>query len=167
MQNDRSTELDVRAIPARDKHPAIIGRFQTLTPGDAFTLVNDHDPVPVYHQLSALYPGHLAWDYVESGPDVWRVRIGRPQGAAPLPEVVRRSGAQRARTLDVRPILNKGGDPFALIMRTVGELARDEALHLVMGFEPTPLYTVMRRMGRAVHAERSDGVYQIWFYREV
>ena len=86
---------------------------------------------------------------------------------AALPEVVRRTGARSARTLDVRPVLSKGGDPIRLIIRTVRELADDEALHLVVGFEPAPLYAVMRSMGRAAHTEETEGgVFHVWFYRD-
>ncbi|HLK93194.1 MAG TPA: DUF2249 domain-containing protein [Polyangia bacterium] len=84
---------------------------------------------------------------------------------SPLPEAVRRSGARTERVLDVRPVLERGGDPFTLIMRSARELADDEALHLVVGFEPAPLYTVMRGMGRAAHTEESGGAYHVWFYR--
>ncbi|MEZ5160013.1 MAG: DUF2249 domain-containing protein [Marmoricola sp.] len=41
-------------------------------------MVNDHDPKPLWYQFSAEYPDRFTWDYLESGPDVWRVRIGRP-----------------------------------------------------------------------------------------
>jgi uncharacterized protein (DUF2249 family) len=83
-----------------------------------------------------------------------------------VPETVRRSGAQKERELDVRPVLDRGGDPFTLILRTVSALADDEALHLVVGFEPVPLYTVMSQLGRASHTEQSDGAYHVWFYRD-
>ena len=74
--------------------------------------------------------------------------------------------ALREHLLDVRPILAKGGDPFRLIMQTVGALGADEALHLLVGFEPTPLYAVMRGLGRAAHTEQEDGTYHVWFYRD-
>jgi uncharacterized protein (DUF2249 family) len=83
-----------------------------------------------------------------------------------LPEAVRRSGARTEHLLDVRSVLASGGDPFTLIMRQARELAEDEALHLVVGFEPAPLYAVMRGMGRAAHTEESSGTYHVWFYRD-
>ncbi|HLS44151.1 MAG TPA: DUF2249 domain-containing protein, partial [Ornithinicoccus sp.] len=48
-----------------------------LEPGAAFVLVNDHDPKPLYYQLQAENAGEFTWDYLEDGPEVWRVRIGR------------------------------------------------------------------------------------------
>jgi uncharacterized protein (DUF2249 family) len=41
-------------------------------------LVNDHDPKPLRYQFEAEHAGEFTWDAVESGPEVWRVRIGRP-----------------------------------------------------------------------------------------
>jgi uncharacterized protein (DUF2249 family) len=53
-----------------------------LAPGAAFILVNDHDPKPLRYQLEAEYPQQFSWTYMEKGPDVWRVEIGRVQQAA-------------------------------------------------------------------------------------
>ena len=86
--------------------------------------------------------------------------------AIAFPKQVRTARARRERVVGARPILARGGDPFTLIMRTLRELADDEALHLMVGFEPTPLYAVMRAQGRAAHTEREDGVYHVWFYRD-
>ena len=86
--------------------------------------------------------------------------------SSPLPVVVAAAGSYRERQLDVRPVLAKGGDPFDLIMTTVGELAPGEALHLVVGFEPTPLYVVMRTAGRLAHTEERAGVFHVWFYQD-
>lgn len=72
----------------------------------------------------------------------------------------------REKLLDARPILAKGGDPFRLIMRTVGELERDEALHLMVGFDPVPLYSVLRAQGFASHTQSDGGVFHVWFWRE-
>ena len=70
--------LDVRQeIPAR-RHELIFEAYGALPPGDGFVLVNDHDPKPLYYQLAAERPNQFEWDYLEEGPQVWRVRIGRP-----------------------------------------------------------------------------------------
>lgn len=70
-------ELDVRTIPPRERHPRIFGVFDSLKPGQSFVLVNDHDPRPLYYQFQAERPGAFAWEYLEAGPEVWRVRITR------------------------------------------------------------------------------------------
>ncbi|WP_326698402.1 DUF2249 domain-containing protein [Streptomyces sp. NBC_01754] len=74
---DTPAVVDVREIPHGRRHPRIFARFGRLGPGEAFTLVNNHDPKPLRREFEAAHPGTHTWDYVESGPDIWRVRIGR------------------------------------------------------------------------------------------
>ena len=72
--------LDVRSEPPARRHTLIFETFAALTPGGAFELVNDHDPKPLRYQFEAEHAGDFTWDYVEEGPVVWRVRIGRTGG---------------------------------------------------------------------------------------
>ncbi len=72
--------LDVRRLPPPQRHPLIFQTFEALAPGQGFHLVNDHDPKPLYYQFAAERPGQFTWDYLEQGPEVWRVRIGKPAG---------------------------------------------------------------------------------------
>ena len=67
----------VRSEPPVRRHAVIFETFDALAPGVGFELVNDHDPKPLYYQLAAEQPGTFTWEYLESGPVVWRVRIGR------------------------------------------------------------------------------------------
>jgi uncharacterized protein (DUF2249 family) len=48
-----------------------------LQPGESFTLVNDHDPRPLYYQFSAELTGQFSWNYLEAGPETWQVEIGK------------------------------------------------------------------------------------------
>ena len=77
--------LDVREIAPRDRHPLILGTFDRLGPGESFILLNDHDPKPLYYQFQAEQPGQVDWTYLEQGPAVWRVRIGRVSDLAATP----------------------------------------------------------------------------------
>ena len=70
--------LDVREEPPARRHDLILGSYGELAPGAGFVLVNDHDPKPLYYQFDAEHSGQFTWDYLEQGPQVWRVRIGRP-----------------------------------------------------------------------------------------
>jgi uncharacterized protein (DUF2249 family) len=70
--------LDVRAEPPARRHELIFSSYGSLPNGTGFVLVNDHDPKPLYYQLAAEHPGQFEWEYLEQGPEVWRVRIGRP-----------------------------------------------------------------------------------------
>ena len=72
--------LDVRQLAPMQRHSTIFQLFDRLQPGQGFELVNDHDPKPLYYQFSAEHTGQFDWTYLEQGPEVWRVRIGRSQG---------------------------------------------------------------------------------------
>jgi len=73
-----ATELiDVRTVPPPERHPRIFGTFDALANGASFELVNDHDPVPLYFKFEETRGGQFEWRYLESGPALWRVRIGR------------------------------------------------------------------------------------------
>lgn len=74
--------VDVRALVPAQRHAKIFALVNELKPGASFVLVNDHDPKPLYYQLEAEYPGQFSWTYVEQGPDVWRVEIGKRAKAA-------------------------------------------------------------------------------------
>lgn len=74
------TVLDVREVAPRERHGLILGTFADLAPGEAFLLVNDHDPKPLYYQLEFEQRGQFSWTYREEGPEVWRVEIGRVAG---------------------------------------------------------------------------------------
>jgi uncharacterized protein (DUF2249 family) len=71
------TTVDVRTIVPRERHPMIFNAFHDLAPGEAFLLVNDHDPKPLYYQFQAEVGAGFKWDYLETGPEVWKVRIGK------------------------------------------------------------------------------------------
>lgn len=45
--------LDVRDMPPSERHPEIHARFADLDPGEALTLVNDHDPKPLFYEMRA------------------------------------------------------------------------------------------------------------------
>lgn len=83
MPSDRL--LDVRDEIPKRRHELIFESFGELTPGDTYVLVNDHDPKPLRYQFEAENRGEFTWEYLEEGPEVWRVRIGR--SAAPAAAV--------------------------------------------------------------------------------
>lgn len=79
---DNIDNIDVRTLIPAQRHAKIFELVGKLTPGGAFILINDHDPKPLYYQLEAEHPGQFSWDYIEQGPQVWRVKIGKLAKAA-------------------------------------------------------------------------------------
>lgn len=75
--DEQTLSLDVRTIPRPERHPRIFGLLDSLQPGHAVTLIVDHDPVPLYYHLETHFDGLYGWDYLERGPELWRVQITR------------------------------------------------------------------------------------------
>lgn len=69
--------FDVRETPPRVRHPLIFSTFDGLRPGEAFVLVNDHDPKPLYYQFEAERHDQFTWEYLATGPEEWQVRMTR------------------------------------------------------------------------------------------
>lgn len=75
MSQSETKVVDVRPIPPAQRHPLIFGTFENMEVGQHFELVNDHDPKPLFYQFQAEYTGLFEWDYLERGPETWRVSI--------------------------------------------------------------------------------------------
>lgn len=60
-------------------------------------------------------------------------------------------------SLDVRPDLAAGREPFSRIMAAVDELASGESLELIAPFEPVPLYGVLENRGYGHESEALPG----------
>ncbi|MBS1586776.1 MAG: iron-sulfur cluster repair di-iron protein [Bacteroidetes bacterium] len=69
--------LDVTVLEPRMKHPTIFARFDELTEGESLIIHNDHDPKPLYYQLLGERGNIFNWEYLEQGPQWWRVRISK------------------------------------------------------------------------------------------
>jgi uncharacterized protein (DUF2249 family) len=67
--------MDVRPIPCSVKHGLIIKTWLELPLHDHFILLNDHDPVPLYYQFSAQWPGTFSWQHLVKTNDEVRVKI--------------------------------------------------------------------------------------------
>jgi uncharacterized protein (DUF2249 family) len=71
------TTLDVRSLVPKERHRKIFTLFDSLAVGGKMVLVNDHDRRPLHRQFDAERRGQFTWRYLEQGPQVWRIEIGR------------------------------------------------------------------------------------------
>jgi uncharacterized protein (DUF2249 family) len=70
-------ELDARAVPHAIRHATIFGALDSVGAGGGMVLVAPHDPLPLLAQLEQRSPGLFSVDYLERGPEAWRVRFVR------------------------------------------------------------------------------------------
>lgn len=59
-------------------------------------------------------------------------------------------------TLDVRPILSGGVDPFDEIMKTIKGMKEEETLLIINTFEPVPLLNILQKRGYIYQTERPE-----------
>jgi len=165
--------VDVSAVIPRERHPKVLSTWHSLADGAAMLLVNDHDPVPLYYQFAAEYRGGFRWEYLERGPETWRVRISKGRFADPgfIPgqrvapvEAKFVAGAVEPLVLDVRPIFAQGGSPCTNIDDAVASLLPGQSFVLLVPFEPAPLFGKLGAKGLTGKSElQPDGSYRIEF----
>lgn len=69
--------LDVTTLEPRLKHPTIFSRFDMLSGGESLVIHNDHDPKPLYYQMLGERGNIFNWEYLEQGPESWKVKISK------------------------------------------------------------------------------------------
>ena len=70
-----ATSLDIRIYEKGHKKDIIFKTFESLASGEKMELINDHDPRPLYQQFILNFPEHFEWEYLEQGPEIWRIAI--------------------------------------------------------------------------------------------
>ncbi len=79
--------LDVTVIEPKFKHPTIFQKFDALIQGESFIIHNDHDPKPLYYQLLGERGNIFIWQYLEEGPDYWKVKISKLKAGEKEPSI--------------------------------------------------------------------------------
>ena len=77
MQTITENILNVTLLEPRQKHPTIFVGFDELVEGESLTIHNDHDPKPLYYQLLGERGNIFEWQYLEQGPEWWKVKISK------------------------------------------------------------------------------------------
>lgn len=70
-------EFDARPFHPAERHEMVFTAFDELFPGEAFIFINDHDPKPLYYQIEAESKEPFTWEYLEDGPDAWKVKVAK------------------------------------------------------------------------------------------
>jgi uncharacterized protein (DUF2249 family) len=60
--------FDARGIAKRFRHAAIFGALQALHPGETMRFCNDHDPIPLLHQIGQFFGPAIRVAYVSRQP---------------------------------------------------------------------------------------------------
>ncbi|QNE74302.1 DUF2249 domain-containing protein [Streptomyces finlayi] len=74
-EEEAEPELDVREVPHALRHATVFGALDAVPAGTAMVLVAPHDPLPLLAQIEQRGPGTFSVEYLERGPEVWRLRL--------------------------------------------------------------------------------------------
>lgn len=162
---DPEVVFDVRSIPGRVKHAQIFQRWLDLPVNEFFVLFNDHDPVPLRYQFEAEFAGAFSWEYLERGPEDFRVKITKlrpvnappamPTGCGSVPRPVKTMAAG-VQEIDVRGL--EPPEPLVRILAALETLPAGVQLRAQTDREPCHLFGEAKQRGFSSDCkEQSNG----------
>ncbi|GAB2957956.1 hypothetical protein GCM10027280_53400 [Micromonospora polyrhachis] len=69
--------LDVRDLPHGQRHAQVLAALDALPAGGALVLIAPHAPRPLLAEVGQRYGDQMATEWLQTGPDVWQVRLER------------------------------------------------------------------------------------------
>ena len=135
LKNEDANILDATLLHPSVKHATIFNRFDDLKPGESFILHNDHDPKPLRFQLENTRGNIFQWEYLEQGPELFRIKITNNK----LPEVKKeKKETAKENILNVTELEPKLKHPTIFVR--FDELKAGESLTIHNDHDPKPLY---------------------------
>ena len=67
--------FDARGVAKRFRHAAIFGALDALNPGETMRFMNDHDPLPLLHQMQMRYGNGVPIEYLQRAPGAIMIRL--------------------------------------------------------------------------------------------
>lgn len=146
METKTENILNVSILPPQLKHPTIFARFDELSGGENLIIHNDHDPKPLYYHLLGERGNIFTWEYLEDGPELFRIKISKNKETMPEQEEVEKfsepenkpSASEKENILNVSIIEPKLKHPTIFVR--FDELVAGESLTIHNDHDPKPLY---------------------------
>ena len=79
-QTTQAIEIDTRLMDSKNRRSLAFSTFEQLDVDAAMELLNENDPSTLRSQFELEKPNLFSWEYLESGPDVWRVAVTKLKG---------------------------------------------------------------------------------------
>jgi uncharacterized protein (DUF2249 family) len=74
--------IDLDTLPAGQLVDAVVDRLVRLRSGERVELHSSRDPYAVWQRMDRACPGDYGFDYLQDGPDRWRVQVTRRPAAS-------------------------------------------------------------------------------------
>ncbi|HEY8363067.1 MAG TPA: DUF2249 domain-containing protein [Tissierellaceae bacterium] len=70
-------QIDTSGYDLNSKTEIVLNNFDQLPVGEKMILINDSDPSHIFNELEKKRYGKFEWEYIEKGPDVWKVALAK------------------------------------------------------------------------------------------
>jgi regulator of cell morphogenesis and NO signaling len=136
--------LFVPSLQPALKHPTILKKFDDLLSGEAFLLINDHDPIPLYYEMKAEKGDIFEWKKLEDGPEVWKVEIKKTgEVSFPVEAIKENSTESREDGFVLNVTLIEPRLKHPTIFKHFDALKEGQAFQILNDHDPKPLYYQM------------------------
>lgn len=140
-----SETLYVSEIAPALKHPTIFQKFDALEQGESLTIVNDHDPIPLFYELRAERGDIFEWLKKENGPETWTVVITKFKDAQKVSGEIKEEKTE-AKNDDI-PVINvtllEPKMKHPTIFAGFDALQPGQTFQILNDHDPKPLYYQM------------------------
>lgn len=144
-EKDSDIILNIPAVEPQQKHALIFHIYENLEPGETFIIHNDHDPKPLYYHLKEKHGEVFTWEYLNSGPQWWDIRItlnANSNQTSSENETATNSNIanikEGERVVDVPSLEPRLKHPT--IFKTFDELQAGESMIIHNDHDPKPVY---------------------------
>jgi uncharacterized protein (DUF2249 family) len=79
-QPANAIQIDTRLIQSNSRLSLVFRTFNQLGVNATMELLSDNDPEAMRGEFEMEKPNLFAWEYLESGPEVWRVAVTKLKG---------------------------------------------------------------------------------------
>lgn len=133
--------LFVPSLQPALKHPTILKKFDDLKKDEAFLLINDHDPIPLYYEMKAEKGDTFEWKKIEDGPEVWKVEIKKTASkSSSVNPIIKNKEEIKSETFVLNVTLIEPRLKHPTIFKHFDALKEGEAFEILNDHDPKPLY---------------------------
>lgn len=133
--------LFVPSLQPALKHPTILKKFDDLKKDEAFLLINDHDPIPLYYEMKAEKGDIFEWKKIEDGPEVWKVEIKKTASkSSAVNPIIKNKEEIKSETFVLNVTLIEPRLKHPTIFKHFDALKEGEAFEILNDHDPKPLY---------------------------
>jgi uncharacterized protein (DUF2249 family) len=136
-------ELDVRVWVPIERHRALLKMFKELPVGESFIFINDHDPLPLFHEFRSIHGDVVGWEYLQRGGRDWKVMVTRNEAS------VGREFTDISTLMDLRKVAD--ADWKHVVFHRYGMMEEGHVMELIAAQEPAEIHAIFNERFAGQH----------------